>query len=340
MSEDAKFDSLTGIVVPTSTPSVELLEALSMELSRLSHDGEIVVVSNGARTADSQVLCDLVERVPDTTVHFLAEAVDQEVATLVGMDRALGDWVIVLTPTAQEIGALERLLRETRHFEVVFGVGRERPQPPSLYSAAGEYFFRIYKKLSGAKIEWPTPPIRIYSREATRYLISRLDGEFLMKVLTPRGAFPGTLVALPELDSGARTRPLGEAVRKALRSLFAASTVPLRLAVSLACVGFVLGLVAIGYAIFIYLTLKDVQPGWTTLSILMAGMLVIFSGLFSLLTLYLLAIYSSIQPRSRMPVVRELRSSKRRHADRLNVIDGSDSCQLGAPSERVPNVRP
>jgi len=148
------------------------------------------------------------------------------------------------------------------------------------------------------------------------------------------------MVKLTDVDPEESTRSFGEAMRKALRSLLSASTVPLRLAVILASTGCVLGVLALIYVIVIFLTLKTVQPGWTTLSILMAGMLIIFSGLFVLLTVYMLAMYSSIQPRARLPIVRELRSNLRRHAMRVNVVDTSRTVRLGAPSPGMPDVRP
>ena len=69
------------------------------------------------------------------------QAVDRDLATLIAMDRALGDWVVVLTPATKEIAALAALIEQTQRYEVVFGTAAGGPTPRGLYDAAGELFW-------------------------------------------------------------------------------------------------------------------------------------------------------------------------------------------------------
>jgi polyisoprenyl-phosphate glycosyltransferase len=341
MEKPAKPGSITAVVVvDLDAPDETALRALGDELARLAEDSEIVIVANGVSAEVAKNLANLIDRIEDTTVHFLAEHVDRDVATLVGMDRALGDWVVVLTPTMREVTALRMLLAEGATHEIVFGTVPRAEQPTGFYAGAGKLFFLVYRWLTGAAIEWPTPRIRIYSRAAARYLLTRLDGEFLMKSASFRGTFPGIVLPVAGVSPPGKRLSTPEALGKAARSILGASTVPLRLTVFFAVAGAVLALAAVVYVVMIYLTRADVQPGWTTLSLLIAGMLFIFSVMFALLTGYILAMYSSIQPRSRVPVVRELRSRHRRQSNRLNVLGEDGALKLGAPSPRVPEVRP
>ena len=84
--------------------------------------------------------------------------------------------------------------------------------------------------------------------------------------------------------------PLRIAVAKALRLILTGSATPLRLTSYL---GFGGGIVAVlygVYAILIWLFKTDVAPGWTTLSLLLALMLFVFSAQFLFLSEYLVQI--------------------------------------------------
>lgn len=317
----------------------EVIAKLSQRLAALSDHSEILVVANGVDQHAAHALAELVAEVPDVTVHFMADVVERDVATLVGMDRALGDWVIVMTPTEGEVAALPRLIAAMQGNEVVFAAPPS-PEVSGPYAASGRIFFGLSGWLAGAPLEWPTPRLRAYSRAACRWLSNRLDGAVLMRSLSFRGAFPGHRVVAPELSGDARRSTLTESILRALAHIGSASTLPLRLAVALALGGVVAGLIALVYTVVVYSTHSGVQPGWTTMTALLSVMMIVFSALFALLTAYTLAMYTSIQPRNRMPVVRELRSAVRRLDRSLDIAGSLAPAALGAPPDAMPDIRP
>lgn len=330
--------TLTCIVVVTGEEvPEETIAALAVQAGTLADHTEIVVVANGVGPGAAHSLNLLARRVPDLTVHFLADAVERDVATLIGMDRALGDWVVVATPTAAEVEVLPTLLAATESCEVVFAAAPHTGGSDS-YGQLGRAFFGLAGLLAGARLEWPTPRLRVYSRAAVRWLANRLDGAILMRSLNFRGAFPGRRIELPGLATSATQGRLRPGIVQALRHLTRAGTLPLRIAIGLSVGGVFVGLCALAYVLIIYLTKADLQPGWTTLTGLLAVMMITFSALFALLTGCVLALYASIQPRDRVPVVREVRSAVRRLDRSLDVA--GNAAAFGAPSDALPDIRP
>ena len=327
--------SCVVVVADDGVPAVALA-ALVRQAAALAEQPEIVVVANGVGAETTRALEALVARLPDVTVHFLADAADPDVAALVGMDRALGDWVVVMTPTEAEIAALPDVLDATAEHQIVFAAA-PGDDGGRLVGALGRAFFTVFGRLAGVRLEWPTPRLRAYSRPAVRWLTQRLDGTVLMRSLSFRGAFPGCRLERPDLAGAVPRRSLRTSLARAMRQFGRASTVPLRIAVALALGGMAAGLFALGYTVVIYATHPWVQPGWTTLTGLLSVMMIVFSALFALLTGCVLAIYAAIQPHMRMPVIRELRSGVRGD-DAPDVTSGT--VVLGAPRDAMADMRP
>jgi hypothetical protein len=268
-------------------------------------------------------------------VHFLAERVDRDTAVLVGIDQGLGDWLVILTPTAEEVASLPRLLEGAGPYEIVFAGARAPGEIPARYRVPARIYFKLYRLVSGWPIDWPAPRIRVYSRAAARYLGSLLDADFALRSLSLSGAFPGTREQITGLPSSDLELPSARrALRRALRGLINGSAVSLRAVVAVALITGAIALVSSAYTILVYLFKEDVAPGWTTLSLQISLMTLLFSVMFALIAEYVLQVYRALGARRRISIVREIRSPIRRGAEaRLNVIDSSGAFQLGAPND-------
>jgi hypothetical protein len=335
MTNNAKFEAITAIaVIGSQLPPLQVFQGLETTLSRMAIDHEIVIIANSVSAEIAQNLRQIAEAVPNITIHFLAQNIDRDTAVLVGIDHALGDWIVVLTPTEAEVESLPRVLEKAGPYEVVFAGAREQRDIPSTYRRVARAYFRLYEIVTGSAVDWPAPRIRVYSRAAARYLASVLDGEFALRSLTFSGAFPGTretIMGLPQndIDLPAPWR----ALRKAFRGLLNASAVPLRAVIGVALVGGLVAMFSSIYTLLVYLFKDDVAPGWTTLSLQISIMMLLFSLMFALLAEYVLKVYRTMVPRRGVAVVREIRSPLRRQSDRLNVVGSDGSFQLGAPKE-------
>jgi polyisoprenyl-phosphate glycosyltransferase len=126
------------------------------------------------------------------------------------------------------------------------------------------------------------------------------------------------------------------AVSKAVRLLLTSSSAPLRLSSYLGFGGGIMSVVYAIYVVLIYLFKTDVEPGWTTLSLQLAGMMFLFSTQFLFLSEYLVQILSTSPAIGRRQLVaRELRGTISRRSGRLNVVGKEGQFYLGAPRQTI-----
>ena len=332
-----KLASLSAIVVVGDVaPELAELTALSNMMARLAVDSEIVLVAGGAASHVALGIVQVVDALPDVTALFLPEPLHRDTARLIGMEAALGDWVLLVAPTVAEIAALPSLLERTRAgFEIVIGEpATTKPTQGRAYSALARGYFRLYGLVTGQRLRWRAPLARLYSRAAALYVSGHPSGEMLLRSDSAIGGFPADAVALPPGQTSSATQSTRSAIGRGLRALIASSAAPLRLATAVAVAT---GLLSVAYSLYIvvvYFVEPNVAAGWTTLSLQTAGMMLLLSVMLGLLSEYVIAIYQSLTPRRRHVVARELRSQRHRGDWRLNVVDAEGAFRLGAPSQR------
>jgi hypothetical protein len=322
------------MVVDDAVPDAAEMEAWGEALARLFTDTELIVVANGVTGEVALALEALACVTPDLTVHFLADRIELDTARLVGMDMAIGDWVLLAELGPHRLDALPELVAPVRKgYQAISLRNQNEPAPGSwavrLARAARN---RLYFALTKRKVLNPEPRMRLYSRAAALYIAGSPEGEMLLKTQTVAGGFPSIAGQVPGLSPDTeRAVHWGIAGSKAVQDLLRASALPLRLASLVALTSGALSLVYSLYVVATYLLKSSVERGWTTLSLQISGMMFLFSLLFALLAEYVLAIYRGMPPKRRYIITRELRSPNRRSHPRLNVINEGGDYYLGMP---------
>jgi hypothetical protein len=335
----AQISSVTVVIVARdgAPPTPALVEQLSAALEDLTADFNYVIVANDIDATLGLKLKALVAAVPDLTVVMLGEAVHDDVARLVGIDHAIGDFVLFCKPTLGEIENLPPLMRPLSDgYDLILGIGAggvvaERSRISHLLFHVFRVVFRI---VTGNAFEERPTGFRVLSRAAALFVASRADGEVLIRSRSIGPGFPSLIVDIP-ISPVVKDRGIKfmGGLAKGLRLLITTSTIPLR---SISYIGLAAGCLSVLYAmyvVFVYLTKDDVQAGWTTVSLQICGMMFIFSTLFMILGEYVILILSANPPRSRRHlIVRELNSQLSRRMTRLNIVDAEGKYQVGAPS--------
>jgi len=327
------------VVVDDAAPDLAQLTALSEMMVQLAADTEIVLVATGVSSQVALGVAAIVDALPDVTSLFLPERLHRDTARLVGMAAALGDWVLLVAPTAAEIAVLPSLVERTcAGIEIVIGEPTTAEAVRGgVYSALARSYFWLFNALTDQQLRWPAPAMRLYSRAAALYVGSHPSGEMLLRSDSAIGGFPADRIPLPTDAAPPATQSTRSAIGHGLRSLVASSSAPLRLATAVAIVTGLLSLLYSLYVVIVYFVVSDVAAGWTTLSLQTAGMMFLLSIILGILSEYVIAIYHSLAPRGRHVVARELRSQRRRDLGRLNVVDADGAFRLGASPERGAN---
>jgi len=319
-------------------PDRALLATWGEALAELFTDTELVIVANGVSGPAVLELEALAADIPDLTIHFLAERIDRDTAQLVGLDTAIGDWILLAEPRPERLAVLRELIDSVRQgYQVAIALGEEAGGHGPLYTGLASAYFRLYRALTGRTVLDPPPALRLYSRAAALYLAGSPDGEMLLKTGTIAGGFPAFLGRWPGLaPDRSAPRAWRATVAKGLQELLSATSTPLRLASVIALTAGALSLVYSVYVVVVYLFKPGVEAGWTTLSLQISGMMFLFSLLFALMAEYMLGIYRGLPPRRRYVITREVRSPGQRHSRRLNVINEEGDFHLGMPAKIVP----
>jgi hypothetical protein len=321
-----------------------VLDALVGSLACQAADFEIIMIANGVGNELTLPLKQFAETSPDTTIVFLGERVHDDVARLVGIDHAVGDYVLLCNPDAADAKALPSLVAPLwEGFDLVFGDPRGRivvERPPAT-RALFEIYRRVYRSATGLKLSRYPTGLRIFSRDAALFVASRYDAEIRIRAENIGAGFASTSVPLPAGEIEARrAEPIHRVWSRGLRLLLSVTALPLRGASYLSLAGGALSALYTVYVVIIYLFKPNVAAGWTTLSLQLAGMMFIFSLVFLFLCEYVIEIHAAHPPRSRRHrVTRELRSPLSRRSARLNVVDFNGQLQIGAPADLADRLK-
>jgi len=90
-----KLTSLTAVFIARDfCASIETVRALADALAERVVDVNIIIVANGAGSVTARTLNALASAIPDVTVLYLATEQHDDVARLLGIEQAIGDYIL------------------------------------------------------------------------------------------------------------------------------------------------------------------------------------------------------------------------------------------------------
>jgi hypothetical protein len=327
--------SVSAIIVQDG-PFIDmsLIFKLNETLAEVATDSEIIIVANNISMEDARRLKPIIDSIADSTCVVLASPTDPDIARLIGIDYAIGDYILFLTPTLSEISAIDQLAHQANDgFDIVTVVDpyvqRTFANRP-LYQFLYEMYFKLYSILTGKTVRPEGVTLRLLSRAASLYVTNQFGGEILLKAREIGTGFPAVQLSIPGISEGTtRIREFKDAWRKAMR-MMSSNAAPLRAALLVSFAAAILSLVYSAYVFIVYFFVAYVR-GWTTLALQISGMMLLFSVIFTLLAEYVIQIHSTNPARWRRGLVmRELRSPHTKRANRINVVNQSGKFYVGA----------
>ena len=323
--------SVVNDAIVTPDRMARFIETIASEAT----DFDLVLVANAVASPVALALKTLVARTPDVTAVFLGEIVHDDVARLVGIEHAVGDYVLFWDLRRDDPAWLPPLLAPLGrgHDLVVGDLPLAAPERPRRAQFLVEAYMRLYAAMTGVRLEHRPTGVRVFSREAALFVAGRPNAELLLRARDIGSGFPSASVALPPGAPAERAAPRrSHSWSGSVGMLLSVSTLPLRGATYAALLGGALSVPYSLYVFLIYLLKPDVAPGWTTISLQLGAMMFIFSLVLLFISEYVMQIHSASPPRSRRYLVlREVRSPLSRRSTRLNIVDEAGRFQLGQP---------
>ena len=285
---------LLTVVVPfcnfdrTAKP---MLEAAISAVAPLVDDYEFIVVDNGSSNQEFSDYQPLLQSdgMANIQIYRLLQQVDNDIASIVGIENSLGDYVLIYDPRSENLSQLEAALAKIEAgCEVVFMRNLARTDHGLLQRTAGPIFRWGFKRLTKIDLVRDAALGRLMSKRVISFLLDQPNPVAQYRTFPMRAGFVRATLVYTDKSVASTRRSTLERIRSALRLVIANSMMPIRLVSLGTLLGALLNLAYSIYVVLIAILKRDVAPGWVTLSLQQSGTFFLLSSILFVLTEYMI----------------------------------------------------
>jgi glycosyltransferase involved in cell wall biosynthesis len=310
-----------------------LLAEVSRMLNDLVSDHEIVIVDNASDDDSLLRLKALTapDGLPNLQVYALTKEVDTDTLAWVGLENALGDFVAIIDPLADDISFLPEMLdKAVSGVDVVFAKNEQKSAQSFAYRSAYAVFNFLYKQFNGIHLADEAPQYRVLSKRVVNFILQHPQPAMTYRHLPATGGFSRVNLRYSMASKIFRTKRLGESIDRGMRLMVSTTRGPMRLVTSLSLFGAVANLVYSIYVVAVALFKVDVAPGWVSLSLQQSGMFFLISLVLLVLGEYILNMVSLQNEGPLYHVGQEFTSARMTRRDKLNIEEAKPQLQVSS----------
>ncbi|SDY20603.1 Glycosyltransferase involved in cell wall bisynthesis [Collimonas sp. OK242] len=316
------FLSVVFVVRNQSEYIERILSDAATGISSLVSDYELIIVDNASDDDSISVLKNLAGEngQPNLQVYALTKEVDADTASWVGLENALGDFVVVIDPLADDIDFLPEMLdKAVSGADVVFASNQQKTAQSFAYRVAYSIFDRLYKWFNGIHLGKEAPQYRVLSKRVVNFILQHSQPAMTYRHLPATGGFARVNLNYSATPKISQPKRLGESIDRGMRLLVSTTRAPMRLVTSLSLFGAVANLVYSIYVVAIAFLKTDVAPGWISLSLQQSGMFFLISLVLLVLGEYILHMTSLSNEGPLYHVGQEFTSARMTRREKLNI---------------------
>ena len=305
-----------------------MIQAASKKLLSWVSDYELIIVDNGSDDESVDILKKLTGQsgYPNLQVYALTKEVDGDIASWVGLENALGDFVAVIDPLMDDICFLPEMLEQAvAGADVVFANNQHKPRESFAYRAAYKAFNFLYKPFIGINLAKEAPKYRLLSKRVVNFILQHPQPAITYRHLPATGGFARLNMEYSYKPLATKTKKLWESIDRGMRLLVSTTQAPMRLVTSLSLFGAAANLIYSFYVVGISLFKADVAPGWVSMSLQQSGMFFLMSLVLLVLGEYILHMASLSNEGPLYHVGQEFTSARMTRREKLNIEDVSSS---------------
>lgn len=328
-------------VVRNQSASIEkILSDAAAVIADIVGDYELIVVDNASDDDSILVLKRLTAEngLANLQVYALTKEVDADTASWVGLENALGDFVVVVDPLADDISFVPKMLDQAvSGADVVFANNAQKPPQSLAYRGAYAVFHSLYNRFNGVHLAKEAPQYRILSKRVINFILQHPQPAMTYRHLPATGGFARAYLSYSSAPQASRPKRLGESIDRGMRLLVSTTRAPMRLVTSLSLFGAVANLVYCVYVVAVGILKTDVTPGWISFSLQQSGMFFLISLVLLVLGEYILNMASLSNEGPLYHVGQEFTSARMTRHEKLNIEEVvADSAETKPPTiERV-----
>jgi polyisoprenyl-phosphate glycosyltransferase len=303
-----------------------ILQSTTAQLSALVSDYEIIVVDNASDDQSLAVLKKLTSQtgLPNLQVYALIKEVDNDTASWVGLENALGDFIAIVDPLKDDISFLPEMLEKAANgADVVFASNAKKARQGILYELAYAAFNRFYKTFNGIHLEKEAPQYRLLSRRVVNFIHQHPQPAITYRHLPATGGFTRANMEYSSEPHTPQVKRVGESINRGIRLLVSTTRAPMRLVTFLSLFGAIANLVYSVYVVVIGIFKTNVAPGWVSLSLQQSGMFFLISLVLLVLGEYILHMASLSNEGPLYHVGQEFTSAHMTRREKLNIEEAA-----------------
>lgn len=189
------FPIFLSVVLMVRNQSAELrpvIEQMTTTVAPLVSDYELIVVDNGSDDDSVAVLKRLTgeQGFPNLQIYALTKEVDADTASWAGLENALGDFVAVIDPLADDIQFLPNLLDQAvSGADVVFAVNEQKSKQSLAYRSCSWVFRTLYQWFNSIDMAREAPPYRIISKRVVNFILQHPTPALIYRHLPATAGF-------------------------------------------------------------------------------------------------------------------------------------------------------
>ena len=316
------FLSVVVVVRNQSSELCSILTDIADAIASLVSDYELIIVDNASDDDSVNTLKKLTAEggQANLQVYALTKEVDADTASWVGLENALGDFVVVIDPATDDIGFLPEMLdKAVSGADVVFANNAQKPAQSLAYRCAYAVFNRLYMWFNGIHLAKEAPHYRVVSKRVVNFILQHPQPSMTYRHLPASGGFARANLNYSATPRISHTKRLGESIDRGMRLLVSTTRAPMRLVTSLSLFGAVANIVYSLYVVAIGFLKTDVAPGWISLSLQQSGMFFLISLVLLVLGEYILHMVSLSNEGPLYHIGQEFTSAHMARRERLNI---------------------
>jgi polyisoprenyl-phosphate glycosyltransferase len=321
------FPVFLSVVILVRNQSERLSEVLTRAeacIEPLVSDYELVVIDNASDDDSIAVLKSLVGEsgLSNIQVYALSKEVDTDTAFWVGLENALGDFVVVLDPLLDDIAFLPQMLEKAvEGIDVVFANNKQKPAQSVAYRFFYSIFNVLYKKFGGVNLAREAPQYRLLNKRVVNFILQHRQPAMTYRHLPATGGFSRAHLDYSATPGVPHSKHLADSINRGMRLMVSTTRAPMRLVTVLSLFGAVANLIYSVYVVVIAVFKADVAPGWVSLSLQQSGMFFLISLVLLVLGEYILNMASLSNEGPLYHVGQEFTSARVTRREKLNIED-------------------
>lgn len=257
---------------------LHFIKETDVVLNTLNLEYEIVFIDDGSTDKTVDLIKQQAETKPFIKLIELSYNHGKQSAVTAGITYATGDYLLYMDPDLQDPPVeIPRFVEEIeKGYDLVFGIRKEKVDG-LLNKLFSKIFWGVLEKFTGLKIPKGLAVMRIFNRKfANKFLEYPEQNRFIEGIFMHIGMKRSTLqIAQRERFAGKSKFNFKRKMRLAFDAIFDFSEIPLKIAVRLGFILFLLGFLYLIGIVIAKLFIIDFQLGWPSIM----GAIIIASGL-------------------------------------------------------------